>query len=249
MTERGAGAAPGAAARVLLVTQAGAVGHALDAAERGTSRAGLEGRAVGAAAVREDHQRVAVGEVVPEVFDSLSDKRVVLCGAGEMGEETLRYLKQAGATDICILNRSFDRKVGSIRKSLRIEFNLLVAQIARCKNSFAFLPHFRQPFWFCSFKNWINLAAKKANVWMLGKSFGVCCEPVWADQHIIVSPNDVGTAGVGDGCVAADRVSLLSFKDINDGQIFGELFDHLLSVVGRIVVDNDDFPLEILGNF
>jgi glutamyl-tRNA reductase len=54
---------------------------------------------------------VAVGEVVPEVFDTLADKRVVLCGAGEMGEETLRYLKQGGASDICILNRSFERAV------------------------------------------------------------------------------------------------------------------------------------------
>ncbi|MEM9643389.1 MAG: glutamyl-tRNA reductase [Planctomycetota bacterium] len=49
---------------------------------------------------------VAVGEIVPEVFDSLHKKRVVLCGAGEMGEETLRYLQQAGADDICVLNRS-----------------------------------------------------------------------------------------------------------------------------------------------
>ncbi len=48
---------------------------------------------------------VAVGEVVPEVFESLVDKKVVLCGAGEMGEETLRYLKQAGANDIVVLNR------------------------------------------------------------------------------------------------------------------------------------------------
>jgi glutamyl-tRNA reductase len=54
---------------------------------------------------------VAVGEVASEVFDSLRDKRVVLCGAGEMGEETLRYLKQAGASDIRILNRSYERAV------------------------------------------------------------------------------------------------------------------------------------------
>ncbi len=54
---------------------------------------------------------VAVGEVATEVFDSLTNKRVVLCGAGEMGEETLRYLKQAGASDICILNRSYERAV------------------------------------------------------------------------------------------------------------------------------------------
>jgi glutamyl-tRNA reductase len=54
---------------------------------------------------------VAVGEVATEVFDSLANKRVVLCGAGEMGEETLRYLKRAGASDICILNRSYERAV------------------------------------------------------------------------------------------------------------------------------------------
>ncbi|WP_315854092.1 glutamyl-tRNA reductase [Roseiconus nitratireducens] len=55
---------------------------------------------------------VAVGEVVPEVFDSLVDKRVVLCGAGEMGEETLRYLQQAGANNIVVLNRSEERGRG-----------------------------------------------------------------------------------------------------------------------------------------
>jgi glutamyl-tRNA reductase len=63
---------------------------------------------------------VAVGEVASEVFDSLRDKRVVLCGAGEMGEETLRYLKQAGATDIRILNRSYKRAV-SLAESFQAE--------------------------------------------------------------------------------------------------------------------------------
>ncbi len=52
---------------------------------------------------------VAVGEVVPEVFDSLHDKQIVVCGAGEMGEETLPYLIQAGATKITIINRSSQR--------------------------------------------------------------------------------------------------------------------------------------------
>ncbi|QEG02891.1 Glutamyl-tRNA reductase [Stieleria maiorica] len=55
---------------------------------------------------------VAVGEVVPEVFDSLVGKRVLICGAGEMGEETLRYLIQAGANDIVVLNRSLERAKG-----------------------------------------------------------------------------------------------------------------------------------------
>lgn len=54
---------------------------------------------------------VAVGEIIPEVFDSLHKKRIVICGAGEMGEETLRYLIQAGASDVCIINRNFERAV------------------------------------------------------------------------------------------------------------------------------------------
>ncbi|MEM6468139.1 MAG: glutamyl-tRNA reductase [Planctomycetota bacterium] len=52
---------------------------------------------------------VAVGEVVPEVFDSLIGKQVLICGAGEMGEETIRYLQQAGANKIMVLNRSPER--------------------------------------------------------------------------------------------------------------------------------------------
>ncbi len=52
---------------------------------------------------------VAVGEIIPEFFDSLADKTVVLMGAGEMGGETLRYLIDGGATDIRIANRNRER--------------------------------------------------------------------------------------------------------------------------------------------
>lgn len=55
---------------------------------------------------------VAVGEIIPEFFDSLADKTVVLMGAGEMGRETLKYLIDAGATDIRIANRSVERASG-----------------------------------------------------------------------------------------------------------------------------------------
>jgi glutamyl-tRNA reductase len=54
---------------------------------------------------------VAVGEIIPEVFDRLGNKRVVICGAGEMATETSRYLKDAGAKDIRILNRRYERAV------------------------------------------------------------------------------------------------------------------------------------------
>ena len=52
---------------------------------------------------------VAVGEVIPEFFDSLANKKILICGAGEMSEETLRYLKNAGANDLSIVNRNYDR--------------------------------------------------------------------------------------------------------------------------------------------
>ncbi|MEM9587667.1 MAG: glutamyl-tRNA reductase [Planctomycetota bacterium] len=76
---------------------------------------------------------VAVGEVVPEVFDSLVDKQVVVCGAGEMGEETLRYLQQAGANQICILNRSPER-AAALAKTFQADtadWNDLANQLAR----------------------------------------------------------------------------------------------------------------------
>src|SRR5690606_19747061 len=52
---------------------------------------------------------VAVGEVAPEFFETLGDKQVLLIGAGEMGAETMRYLCDAGARQITIINRSEER--------------------------------------------------------------------------------------------------------------------------------------------
>ncbi|XZE54083.1 glutamyl-tRNA reductase [Planctomycetaceae bacterium SH139] len=52
---------------------------------------------------------VAVGEVAPEFFETLTDKQVLLIGAGEMGAETLRYLRDGGARQITIVNRSLER--------------------------------------------------------------------------------------------------------------------------------------------
>jgi len=52
---------------------------------------------------------VAVGEVASEFFETLAGKTVVLMGAGDMGRETMRYLLDAGADDIRIVNRSLQR--------------------------------------------------------------------------------------------------------------------------------------------
>jgi glutamyl-tRNA reductase len=52
---------------------------------------------------------VAVSEIATEFFERFDDKKILLIGAGEMGVETLRYLLDAGAKKIRIINRSFER--------------------------------------------------------------------------------------------------------------------------------------------
>lgn len=52
---------------------------------------------------------VAVGDFAKQTFERFDDKQVLLIGAGEMGEETLRYLIDEGAQHITIVNRSIER--------------------------------------------------------------------------------------------------------------------------------------------
>ena len=52
---------------------------------------------------------VAVGDFAKQIFARFDDKQVLVIGAGEMAEETLRYLRDEGARHVTVLNRSFDR--------------------------------------------------------------------------------------------------------------------------------------------
>lgn len=52
---------------------------------------------------------VAVSEIATEFFERFDDKRILLIGAGEMGTETLKYLTDAGAKQIKIVNRNEQR--------------------------------------------------------------------------------------------------------------------------------------------
>ncbi len=61
------------------------------------------------------HQRrvsipsVAVGDFASQIFERFDDKRILVIGAGEMAEETLRYLQNEGAHHVTVINRSLDR--------------------------------------------------------------------------------------------------------------------------------------------
>jgi len=52
---------------------------------------------------------VAVADFAAQIFERFDDKRVLVIGAGEMGEETLRYLMDEGAREIAVCNRNPQR--------------------------------------------------------------------------------------------------------------------------------------------
>jgi len=61
------------------------------------------------------HQRrvsipsVAVADFAQQIFERFDDKHTVVVGAGKMAEETLRYLRNEGAHQITVVNRSIER--------------------------------------------------------------------------------------------------------------------------------------------
>ncbi len=52
---------------------------------------------------------VAIADFASQFFERFDDKQVVVIGAGEMGEEAVRYLLDKGAQRIALVNRSFER--------------------------------------------------------------------------------------------------------------------------------------------
>lgn len=58
---------------------------------------------------------VAVVDYAKQLFETFHDKNVLLIGAGKMGEETLRYLRNEGAHNIVVLNRSQEKAVALAR--------------------------------------------------------------------------------------------------------------------------------------
>lgn len=61
------------------------------------------------------HQRrvsipsVAVADFARQIFEHFEDKTTLVIGAGEMAEETIRYLRDEGVRDIAVVNRSAER--------------------------------------------------------------------------------------------------------------------------------------------
>lgn len=52
---------------------------------------------------------VAIADFASRIYERFDDKRVLVIGAGEMAQETLQYLVDAGARQISVLNRNLER--------------------------------------------------------------------------------------------------------------------------------------------
>jgi glutamyl-tRNA reductase len=61
---------------------------------------------------------VAVADYAKQFFERFDDKVVVVIGAGDMGEETLRYLIDEGVRDVRIVNRSLNRAEELVAKTI-----------------------------------------------------------------------------------------------------------------------------------
>jgi glutamyl-tRNA reductase len=59
---------------------------------------------------------VAVADYASQTFERFDDKHVLVIGAGEMAEETLRYLIDAGARNLMVINRSQPRAEALVLK-------------------------------------------------------------------------------------------------------------------------------------
>ncbi|QEG20251.1 glutamyl-tRNA reductase [Mariniblastus fucicola] len=59
---------------------------------------------------------VAINVLAKQIFERFDNKKVLVLGAGEMAEETLTYLKAAGASQITIANRTHERALAVAEK-------------------------------------------------------------------------------------------------------------------------------------
>lgn len=76
---------------------------------------------------------VAVGEFASSIFDRFDDKKVLIVGAGEMGEETANYLRDMGVRDFSVVNRNLERgqKLAETFKAKAYPWTELIPQLIR----------------------------------------------------------------------------------------------------------------------
>lgn len=91
-------------------TRLGCTGPLLNAAFQAASK--VARRVAGETTIQQRRvsiPSVAVADFAGQIFERFDDKNALVIGAGEMAEETLRYLRDQGTTDITVVNRNPQR--------------------------------------------------------------------------------------------------------------------------------------------
>jgi glutamyl-tRNA reductase len=96
--------------------EAGATGPLLDRLFRTALHAGRRARAETAIAESPSSVPAAAAALAQQVFEDLTGRRVVIVGAGNMGELAARNLVSRGAEIVAVANRSEDRGAGLARR-------------------------------------------------------------------------------------------------------------------------------------
>lgn len=76
---------------------------------------------------------VAISDFAAEIFERFDDKQVLVIGAGEMAEETLRYLADQGAKQITVVNRDPEKaeRLAEAWQGKSAPFDQLMAELQR----------------------------------------------------------------------------------------------------------------------
>ncbi len=126
--------------------------HAFDSANRVAKRVATE-TAINRRRV--SVPSVAVADYAKSLFETFDDKNILLIGAGDMGEETLHYLRDEGARQITIVNRSRERaeelaeRVGAVVEDWdqlmpRVAWADLIVSTTGARRPIVTLEQFRQ---------------------------------------------------------------------------------------------------------
>jgi glutamyl-tRNA reductase len=89
--------------------EAGSTGPVLDRLFRSAIHAGRKARVETAIGESPSSVSAAAAALAQQVFGELEGRRVLIVGAGEVGEQTARNLLSRGATIACVANRNLER--------------------------------------------------------------------------------------------------------------------------------------------
>ena len=135
-----------------------------------------------------------------------------------------------------------DSKICSKRQMILSQRKGPHSQIACCIGTFYYNPTLFYPCRRNTFKPRFDGPTKNRCFRMVLKRRNIGCNPILINENVIIGPDDVLSLGCRNGSIPGIRQTLYFFKHPDERQHFGMLGDNVFSVIGAVVVDNDELP-------